>query len=497
MTHRPVGPTPARVLTHDLPALAARGARLADAATGEVLAGARLGERLAAAAAAYRSFVPGLVIVRAGLSLRTVLRYLGGWMAGRAVAMLDPALATPLSTRLIEAYEPAAVVGWDDLDEPAQGHVPAPYRAARLPELGRCWVREQEPVHLPHEDLAVLLATSGSTGSPKLVRLGRRAVLSNAHAIADALAIGAQDVAPTCLPLFYSYGLSVLNSHLVRGATLVIADGGFVSRAFWEAVDRYAATSLSGVPRSYQILQQMRWTPARNPSVKVLTQAGGRLDAGLIRAFHARMTEAGGRFHVMWGQAEAAPRMSVLPSDRLPDKLGSVGPALPGGRLSIRLDDGTETTAPHVAGEVVYRGPNVMLGYASSAADLAQGDVQRGELRTGDLGYLDEDGYLWLTGRLHRIGKVSGIRLNLDDVEDMARKLAPGSPGSPVAAVAGDDRVVVFCERLDDTRRLALAHRLADRLRVHRADVDVRPIERLPLLSNGKVDYRSMEALCR
>ncbi|MGB6164840.1 MAG: AMP-binding protein [Pseudonocardiaceae bacterium] len=468
--------------------LVAASTRLVDFATGEILAGAELSERVAAVAAAYSRIPRGLVFVRARLSQCTVLRYLGSCQAGRPIAMLDPALDGPLWTDLIARYEPAVVVGLDHVDEDGANRVPAQYHPQNVPELGPCWIRADVSIHESHPDLAILLSTSGSTGSPKLVRLSKRAVTVNAHAIADVLGIKPDDVAPTCLPLYYSYGLSVLNSHFVRGATVVVANGGFLAREFWSAVDRYEATSLSGVPRSYEILDRLRWTPGHNPTVRVLTQAGGRLRPELIRTFHDKMTAVGGRFHVMWGQTEAAPRMSVLPAERLPDKLGSVGPALPGGQISVRSDDGSETTAPHVVGEVVYRGPNVMFGYAFSAADLAEGDALGGELRTGDLGYLDEDGYLWLTGRVNRIGKVFGLRVNLDDIEDMLRDVGP------VAAVAGADRVVVFCENLDEGRGLELTRRLASLLRVHRSGLDVRPVAQLPLLSNGKVDYRSLEA---
>jgi acyl-CoA synthetase (AMP-forming)/AMP-acid ligase II len=465
--------------------LVAAGARLIDAASGDVIAGQSLDDRIGAAADAYRSLPPGMAIIRARSDIRTVLCYLGCLAARRAVTMVDPALVSAGSLRLVNAYEPAAIVGLDRPDEPT----PPAYWPINHPVLGFCWVRKEHPVRQPHADLALLLATSGSTGSPKLVRLSYGAVLDNANAIADALAIEAEDVAPTCLPLFYSYGLSVLNSHLARAATVLVMDSDVVSRRFWDAVERYAATSLSGVPASYQILDRMRWTPHRNPSVRVLTQAGGRLDPDLIAAFHARMTAVGGRFHVMWGQTEAAPRMSVLPSESLPGKLGSVGPALPGGRLSIRLESGAETTEPRIAGEVVYRGRNVMLGYASSAADLVRGDVLGGVLRTGDLGYLDEDGYLWLTGRINRIGKVAGIRFNLDDIEKMADGLCP------VSAVEMNDRIVVFGEGLDDTGRLILLQRLTEGLRINRGALDVRAVERLPALSNGKVDYRSLEVL--
>ncbi len=478
------GPAPGGArLVHD-------GARLIDAARGRTLAGAELRAALGAVADAYAGLPMGVVFARVGITLDSALRYLGAVEAGRPVALLDPALRTATLADLVERYAPAAVVGLAEGGAGADpGELPKGYRRVELPALGPAWVHETAPDHAPHPDLAVLLATSGSTGSPRLVRLSRTAVLDNARAIAAALDIDAAEVAPTSLPLFYSYGMSVLNSHVHAGATVVIVDGGVLAREFWQAVDRYGGTSLAGVPYNYEMLARIRWSPAKHPSLRTLTQAGGRLRPELIERYHELVTAAGGRLFVMWGTTEAAPRMTTLPAERLPEKLGSVGPALPGGRLSVLPGDGVETRVPHVTGEIVYRGPNVMLGYAESAADLSRGDDQGGVLHTGDLGYLDEDGYAWITGRLKRIGKVFGIRVNLDDIERIARDT--GLVSGPLAATPAGERVVVWCEGAAPEN---LAGLVAAQLRVHRSAVETRAIEALPLLPSGKVDYRALEA---
>ncbi len=323
-----------------------------------------------------------------------------------------------------------------------------------------------------HPDLALLLTTSGSTGNPKLVRLSRTAVLANAEQIAEVLGIGSDEVAITTLPLFYSYGLSVLHSHLLRGATVVLERTGIMQRDFWTAAVDYDVTSMAFVPYQYEMLRRLRFDPAKYPGLRTLTQAGGRLRTDLVEEFAAKMATVGGQLFVMYGQTEAGPRMATLPSDRIADKLGSVGRALPGGAFAIEDD------------EVVYRGPNVMMGYAETAADLALGDEQHGELRTGDLGRLDEEGFLFITGRIKRMGKVFGARVNLDDVEK----------NFPVAAVAGDDKLNVFAEGLSDEDARALRAKIAEWLGTHFTGVTVHPVDALPLLPNGKVDYRGLEA---
>jgi acyl-CoA synthetase (AMP-forming)/AMP-acid ligase II len=436
------------------------GARVIDAATGETLRGTDVD----AAAAFFTGQPSGVVFALTATTVPAVARYLGALRAGRPVALLDPDLARPALLDLVTRFEPAVVTGIDA--EPPVG-----YSADK-----DVWVRDS-PAAPVHPDLGLLLTTSGSTGNPKLVRLSRDALLANTEAIVASLGITADEVAVTTLPLFYSYGMSVLNSHLLAGATVVLERGGLLQRDFWSVLTEHGVTSLAAVPYQYEMLRRLRFDPAKYPSLRTLTQAGGRLRAELVTDFAGRMASVGGRLVVMYGQTEAAPRMAALPAERIAGKLGSAGLPLPGGSFSIEDD------------EVVYRGPNVMMGYADTAADLAKPDELHGVLRTGDLGRVDDEGFLFLTGRVKRIGKVFGVRVNLDDVE---RELAGHGA---VAAVAGDDKLHIFVEGADADRARSVRGELAGFLGTHFSGLDVRGIEALPLLPTGKVDYRSLEAL--
>ncbi|MDI2127387.1 AMP-binding protein [Yinghuangia seranimata] len=464
------------------------GAVLLDAASGTRLTGSELRGRVAESAECYTRLAPGIVFALTSPDLPGVLRYLGALAAARPVLLLDPALDRTALETLAHRFRPAAIVG-------ADGPAPLGYRA--LDSAG--WVRIDPDAAEPHPDLAVLLTTSGSTGNPKLVRLSRTAVLANARSIALALGLGPGEVAPTSLPLHYSYGLSVLNSHLVVGATVLIESNGVLARQFWRSVDEHRATSFAGVPYHYEMLRRIGFDPAGHPALRTLTQAGGRLRTSLVRDFADRMEKVGGRLVVMYGQTEATARMAVLPPERLADKLGTAGRAIPGGAFAIRPLD---TAAPgrngvghpvaeaagEAVGEVVYSGPNVMMGYAESEAELMRGDDLGGVLATGDLGRLDDEGFLTVTGRLKRIGKVFGTRVSLDDLEDLLRGHAAA------AAVPGDDRIVVWLEGADSELCRAAGRTLAERLRVHASGFDVRTVPTLPLLASGKIDYRALEA---
>ena len=260
-----------------------------------------------------------------------------------------------------------------------------------------------------------------------------------------------------------------------------------MSPRFWDVVRNEQCTSFAGVPYSYQILRRLGLEQLNVPSLKTLTQAGGKLDAASVFHFHEQMAGRGGKFFVMYGQTEACARIAILPHENLPGKLGSAGQAAPGGRLSIEADQGTpaKTGDP---GEIVYSGPNVMMGYANSREDLARGDEMQGCLRTGDAGYLDSDGCLFITGRLKRDAKVFGLRLNLDEVEQMLRERGPA------AVISRDEKLLVYCEYGDEHLFAEYRRELAARLKIHFGALEFRRIPELPLHANGKVDYQKLQA---
>ncbi|MEU7871443.1 AMP-binding protein [Dactylosporangium sp. NPDC049140] len=404
------------------------GARIIDAVTGDEYAG----DRLITAIAAEPLPPTGVVVCPMRADAPSVLRYLGARAAGRAALVCDPAAAAGLTQR----FGPAV-----DL----------------------------------HPDLALMLATSGSTGRPRLVRHSGAAVAAAATAIVKALHIGADDTAVTSLPLFHTLGLSVLHSHLLAGATVVLEPRGVLDAGFWGSVERHRVTAITGVPHTFELLVRLPWDPARSPRVRSLAVSGGRLRDALVTRFAGAMAGAGGAFYSMYGQTEAGSRICVLPPGHLPAKAGCVGPPVDGMRLAIAAD-----------GEVVCRSATVMMGYADTAGDLARGDDCGGVLRTGDRGRLDADGHLWLSGRLNRIGKAYGVRVDLDAVEHAAGALAPA------AALAGDDRVLVWCEGLPAARAHEVAALVGRELGIHRTAVRVTAIDRLPRRANGKVNYDAL-----
>lgn len=407
--------------------------------------------------------------------------------ANHPVALIDAANAWAVVNDLIERYRPDMVVdpGINHIAELVEG---SPESPGKLLEPTIWAASEQSPT--PHEDLAVLLTTSGSTGSPKFVRLSAENIRTNAEQIVKALGITAADRGVTTLPLFYSFGMSILTSHAFAGSPVVVTKSSVLEESFWSDLVDNEVTFLPGVPASYSMLKRLGFERRDLPKLRRLIQAGGHLAPELVSFFHEEMEKRDGKFFVMYGQTEASPRIACLPSDRLPEKLGSVGIVLEGGELSICTSDGVEAERG-VLGEVFYDGPNVMMGYATSREDLAKGATHGSLLATGDIGYLDDEGFLYLTGRSKRICKLAGSRVSLDEVEALAVAMLGGQ--EQVAAVDGGDKgASLFVTGIEPESAKELRRKIARRLGVPPKLIGVSYVGAIPLTPNGKFNYAAL-----
>ncbi len=393
--------------------------------------------------------------------------------------LLDASATQATVVLYIERYQPDVLVLSSDL------HAEYSKNPCLLTILDYVVLTSENPAPRcqPHPDLALLLSTSGSTGSPKLVRQSRGNVLSNAQAIASYLNIGPGDRPVTSLPLHYTYGFSVLSSHLQVGATLLVTNHSVMEKPFWTFIKEAGATSLAGVPYTYQMLKRLGFLRANPGALRTLTQAGGKLSDDLVREFAEFAARNGIDFYVMYGQTEATARMSYVPAARVMEKVGSIGVAIPGGELFLVDPTGGEITAADVQGELGYRGPNVTMGYAEQRADLSRGDERHGCLRTGDLALRDAEGYYYITGRLSRIAKLFGKRVSLDDLEQICLGLL-----AEVACTGAEDRVTVWIT--DGQHQVTLPSLLAESTGIHPSAYQVRVIGSLPRTPAGKTDYQ-------
>lgn len=415
--------------------------------------------------AARLPVTPQLVALQACNRIEAVAAYLGCLRAGHPVILLNR--ESIADGRVLSGYQP------DWLFSSQQGQ----WQLERL--------NENAPLAFAGE-LAVLLSTSGTTGAPKLVRLSRTNIHSNAEAIAAYLELSTRECAITTLNFFYSYGMAVLNSHLACGARIVLTDASVVTPEFWTLFKSSGATSLAFVPYHFELLERTNFLDQDLPSLRYITQAGGKLQPERLKRFAELAGQRQWKFFVMYGQTEASPRMSYVPPEDLLENLESVGRPIPGGDLTIIDEQGHPVTAPGQAGELVYRGPNVMLGYAETRADLAR-PRDTFELRTGDLAEFQPNGYLRITGRLKRFVKLYGLRINLDDLEDRL-----GGAGYQVYCVGTDEALGIFHE--SEIGEGALLDTVVQTWGIRRPDIYVRKLREIPLLPSGKVDYARLKA---
>ena len=402
-----------------------------------------------------------LVLVEVANDLPSLIGYLGA-LAGGHVALVAARSDAAQITTLTALYDPDVVIGGDG--------------TVRERRSGSC--------HELHPDLALLLTTSGSTGSPRLVQLSTEALDANAAAIAEYLAIGPDDRPVLSLPLNYCYGLSVVNSNLLRGADVLLSEDSVIDPAFWTAFRRHAATSLHGVPYTFELLDHVGFAEMDLPHLRYVTQAGGRLAPDQVRRWAAVGNRQGWELFVMYGQTEATARMAYLPPHLAVQHPDTIGIAVPGG--SLRIEALADRSDADGVGELVYSGPNVMLGYAHDPSDLAVGRTVH-ELHTGDLGRRRSDGLFEVVGRHSRFVKPFGVRTDLDALEHLLAE------HGIQAACTGTDARIVIAAQADTHRGQDVEQQVrtvaADRLPFPAGVVVVLALTELPRRPNGKLDY--------
>ncbi len=399
--------------------------------------------------------------------MEDLVAYLSALQHKDAVILVDEKMNPSLLKNIIHTYQPDWI-------------------ATKLPIDDVNYVRDQDVYFRSHRmnrriypELALLLATSGTTGSVKFVRLSYRNLAANAASIAEYLQLDETERPILTLPMQYSYGLSVINSHLHVGATLLMTNESILSKIFWKFFEGGEATSFAGVPYTYEMLKRLRFERMELGSLRSFTQAGGRLSPKLVEHFQQIAQKNGQQFFVMYGQTEATARISYVPPEKLHEKTGSIGIAIPKGELS--LDEATS--------ELIYRGPNVMLGYAESSTDLEKGDECGGVLYTGDLATVDQDGYFSITGRKRRFLKLFGLRISLDEVERALEQEFQ----IMVACTGSDEKMKVVVE--GETKVADIKDMVIKKYGLHHSSFTVFAVEKIPRLANGKINYEQIKEM--
>ena len=435
------------------------------------------GERISAAAGGRC-----LVFCLCTNTVGSIAGYVSFMNAGIVPVLLNAHLERALLDELLAAYAPKYI--W----APAEQAGDFDGMESVYSSYGYCLLKTGYPTGYPlFPELGLLLTTSGSTGSPKFVRQSYANILANARSIVQYLELDETERPITTLPMNYTYGLSIINSHLLVGATLLVTDKGLMQRELWQFFKAQEATSFGGVPYTYEMLERLRFFRMDLPSLRTMTQAGGKLTPELHKKFAEYAAEKGRKFVVMYGQCEATARMGYLPADKAVEKCGSMGVAIPGGTFRLVGAGGETITEPHMTGELVYEGPNVTLGYAERGGDLIKGDERHGVLETGDMAQFDEDGYYYIVGRKKRFLKIYGNRVNLDEVD---RLIKGHFDGIDCASAGVDDHMYLFVT--DGALADEVKDFIVTKTGLNHAAFKVIVIDEIPKNDAGKTLYKDL-----
>lgn len=417
--------------------------------------------------------------------VESVCAYIGALRRGVVPVMVNAGIDPELYRNLYDAYRPSYIFapeGWEALVQGEPIQEIDKYRSFIMYRTALEQDYELNP------DLALLLTTSGSTGSPKLVRQSYRNITANACSIAQYLEIEPEDRAITTMPMSYTYCLSIINSHLLQGASLIMNEYSVIQRDFWSLFKLTEPTTFGGVPFIYDQLKALRFGRMNLFSLRYITQAGGKLSREMAEEFNQICESKEMKLIVMYGQTEATARMSYLPWEHAKEKAGSMGIAIPGGAFSLIDVDGNEIQEPDVVGELVYSGENVTLGYALTYYDLSKGDENGGILYTGDMAKRDADGFYYIVGRKKRFLKLYGNRVNLDEVEGILKK-----QGYSCVCAGQDDCLRIYTTDKEEIRQQEMKEFISHTLGFILKSFEVIYIEEIPRNEAGKVLYSALQ----
>jgi len=333
------------------------------------------------------------------------------------------------------------------------------------------------------DNVVQLLSTSGSTGTSKFVIQTADNINSNLISIIFGLGLSSKDRSITTMPINYTYGLSVILSHLEVGGSIVLSNYNLTQRDFLTSLRDHKVTNFNGVPHHYEIIARFGEDFFADTSLEFITQAGGKLGDSHTKKIFNMCQKNKIKLYVMYGQTEATARISILDTSESPNKLKSVGKPILNGKIFIYDDFKKITENALLEGEIVYEGKNVSPGYAKNYLDLLVEKKGTNRLFTGDVGYIDSEGFLYITGRKKRFAKILGLSINLDELEEILKNLSYDA-----ICISDDEKIYVAINYLHDIE--VVSSLLSKFLKLSNARIQVFNFEEIPYTKSGKKDYQ-------
>ncbi|MES9981567.1 MAG: AMP-binding protein, partial [Candidatus Thiodiazotropha sp. 6PLUC5] len=341
---------------------------------------------------------------------------------------------------------------------------------------------------LEPSDLASIIYTSGTTGSPKGVTLSHGNLSANIESIQKYLQLTNRDSILNVLPFYYSYGNSVLHTHLSVGGSLILENNLVYPHRVVERIANEAVTGFSGVPSTFALLLgRVNLDDFDLSKLRYLTQAGGAMAPALTDKLLAALPKT--QIFIMYGQTEASARLTYLPPEKICDKRGSIGIAIPDTTIEVRDKQG-KVTKPGETGEICAHGDNIMQGYWRDTEKSTQ-VLKEGWLYTGDLAHTDSDGYLFIDGRSSDMIKSGANRISPKEIEEVIQEL---DSVMEVAVVGVPDEMLgeiikafVVPKDINDTDKKVIQRHCRQNLAIYKIPKSIEFIAELPKTASGKI----------
>ena len=335
----------------------------------------------------------------------------------------------------------------------------------------------RKKLHDVHKDLCLLMSTSGTTGSPKFVKISYDNLHHNTNSICRFLKVKNTDTTITTLQPNYTYGLSIINTHINKGARIILNNDSLIQKNFWEKCNKFKVNSFGGVSFMYEMLQKLRFEKISTTNLKYITHAGGKLNKTLHKYILNVCDIKSLKFISMYGQTEATSRISYLPWKYSNTKISSIGKAIPGGKLFIKNNKNK--------GEICYRGKNIMIGYAKDYNDLKKKEIIK-TLYTGDYGRKDKDNFFYIDGRKDRFIKFYGHRINLDEIDQYLK-----DNNFFTVTIFKNDKFIIYFENnynIDEIKK-----KIIDKLKITKKFIQIKKIKSIPTTVSGKVKFYKLK----
>lgn len=414
-------------------------------------------------------------------NLETVACYLSLLRMDCAIVLLDEQIDNRLLTKLTNIYKPNLIF------------LPKKYKK-NLKKYKETFIffdymLYKERIYSKkkiHPNLSLLISTSGSTGTPKLVKLSKNNLINNTIQICKYLPITKKDTTITTLPMSYVYGLSVINTHIYKGASILLNTRSIIEKDFWVKMVENKISSFSGVPYIYSLIEKLNLKNFPPKSLKYSTQAGGKLSIRTLENIINKYKKFNIRFFSMYGASETTSRMSYVPWNMTTKKKGSIGIPLKGGSFYLEDKNGKKINQSNKIGELVYSGKNVFMGYSNNLNDLSKGDVNNGIFKTGDYAYKDKDDYYFITGRKDRYIKIYGMRVNLDEFEDIITKYGVEN----ICTQKKHNKILIYVKNFNKNEQLKKY--LIKLTKLPPSSLEIKKIKKFKLNKNLKISYNEL-----